>query len=302
MPKPYDRLFKTLAEDDPRGLLHLFGSVPLELPAEVEPVEREIAPPLLAVDHVYRVRTTDREWMVHYEAQTRYQADLPERMAWYGVALALRFRLPIEMALVLLVERHAPAAPPSGFHVDLGAVRFDARYRVVRLWELDAGGVLETGRPALLPWIPLMRANLALVEAAAAEIVRRGDRKLAAEFVVLGGLRYDREGLAELLARLRGMLTQEMLEESSYYQMVLEKGMEKGIEKGIQKGIQKGTVAEAQKNLRLILGVRFPGLETIAEIDLIQDARQLEQLLVEAVTASDRDRLAAAIRSAAGQS
>jgi len=39
--KPYDRLFKSLAEDDPRGLLHLFGSLPLDAEAEVEALERE---------------------------------------------------------------------------------------------------------------------------------------------------------------------------------------------------------------------------------------------------------------------
>ena len=61
MPGPYDRLFKTLAEDDPRGLLHLFGSLPLEVEAEIQVIDRELNLPTLSVDHVYRVRTGQKE-------------------------------------------------------------------------------------------------------------------------------------------------------------------------------------------------------------------------------------------------
>jgi hypothetical protein len=45
------------------------------------------------------------------------------------------------------------------------------------------------------------------------------------------------------------MITDEMLEESSFYRMILEKGME------------KGTVAEARNNLKLVLSPprRRPG-------------------------------------------
>lgn len=109
MAKPYDRLFKTLAEDDPRGLLRLFGSLPLDVEAEVRALEREVAAPALAVDHAYQVRTAEREWLEHYEVQTRYRQDVPERLVRYGVFLALRTGLMVYTTLALLVERYAPA-------------------------------------------------------------------------------------------------------------------------------------------------------------------------------------------------
>ena len=43
------------------------------------------------------------------------------------------------------------------------------------------------------------------------------------------------------------MLTEEMLEESSFYQMILEKGY------------TTGRIEEAKRNLRRILSLRFPG-------------------------------------------
>jgi hypothetical protein len=82
MPKPYDRLFKSLAEGDPRGLLHLFGSLPLDAEAEVQALEREQNLPLLSVDHAYVIRTPQREWLAHFEVQTRYNPTCPG--GWRG--------------------------------------------------------------------------------------------------------------------------------------------------------------------------------------------------------------------------
>ena len=188
MPGPYDRLFKTLAEDDPRGLLHLFGSLPLDADAEIQVIDRELNLPTLSVDHVYRVRTGQKEWLAHYEVQTHYESDVPERLAWYGQSLVLKFKIPIETVLILLVERYTPKTVPTGYELDLGSIQIRLRYRVVRLWEIDPGAILEAGRPSLLPWVTLTRLSHQDLEQAARQIAFRRDPKLAAEFVLLGGL------------------------------------------------------------------------------------------------------------------
>ena len=146
--------------------------------------------------------------------------------------------------------------------------------------------------------------------------------------MVLGGLRYDKNDLAALLGKVGAMLTQEMIEESSFYRMVLEKGMEKGIqrgmekgiekgiekgmEKGIEKGIQKGMekglekgmekgietgrIEEARRNLRRVLALRFPALGDLPELDAIQDPGRLEKLLDVVVTARDPGSVRAAVQ------
>lgn len=296
MARPYDRLFKTLAEDDPRGLLHLFGSLPLDVEAEVRALEREVAAPALAVDHVYEVRTAEGEWLEHYEVQVWYKSDLPERLVRYGVSLALNTWLPVRTTLVLLVDRHAPRRVPSRGLVRKGSVEMVSRYRVVKLWEIDPAAALELDRPSLLPWVVLMRPSERAVRSAASRIARREDPKLAAEFVLLGGLRYDREDLRSMLGRLGAMLTDEIIRQSSFYQMILEEGIEKGIDKGIEKGIEKGTVAEARSNLKLVLSLRFPGLENRPELDSIEDRQRLEGLLAAVVKAADREAAEVAIR------
>ncbi len=266
--------------------------------AQVRALEREVAAPALEVDHVYHVQTAAEEWLEHYEVQTRYKSDVPERLVRYGVTLALRNRLPVRTTLVLLAQRYAPRRVRTTGQVKMGCVEMISRYRVVRAWKLEAAMVLRLGRPSLLPWVALMRGASGALRPAAQEIVRLGSHKLAEELVVLGGLRYDKKELAAMLGRLSAMLTEEMLQDSSYYQMILEKGRRDGIEKGIKKGIEKGSVAEARRALRLVLSLRFPGLEGAPELEAITERERLEALLAAVVTAADREGAGAAIRRA----
>ena len=308
VPGPYDRLFKTLAEEDPRGLLHLFGSLSLEAKAEIEVLDRELNLPTRAVDHLCRVRTGKRQWLVHYEVQTHYNSDLPQRLARYGQVLALLYQIPIETVLILLVERHAPKKVPTGYHLDLGSIRIVAQYRVVRVWQLDGNRILKTRRASLLPWVSLANSSQRDLQQAAGRIASSRDRELAAKFVVLGGLRYDKDDLAAMLGKVGSMLTQEMIEESSFYQMIIEKGVAKGMEKGITKGIERGMekglargrrvgrLDEARRNLRRILALRFPQIQSLPELNALKDLGRIEALLDALVTAKDARSARAAIQ------
>jgi len=52
-------------------------------------------------------------------------------------------------------------------------------------------------------------------------------QELSLHFLLLGGLRYNREELLELLGR-KSMIPIEQLRESSFYQYILEEGREEG--------------------------------------------------------------------------
>lgn len=81
----------------------------------------------------------------------------------------------------------------------------------------------------MLPFVTLMRSNESALEQVFLNLTGRGEQKLLTQCVILGGLRYDRDGLGAMLGRKENMLlTREMSEESSFYQMILEKGTEVG--------------------------------------------------------------------------
>ncbi|MCW5977976.1 MAG: hypothetical protein KIT09_07850 [Bryobacteraceae bacterium] len=96
MPQPYDRAFKVLAEEHPRGLLYLFARLPLDVPAEVELVGRDLTLPAFAADQLYRVEIEGRVRLHHLEFQTRYETEMPDRMLSYAMAAALKYGLPLE--------------------------------------------------------------------------------------------------------------------------------------------------------------------------------------------------------------
>ena len=299
MSKNYDQIFKSLAEDDPRGMLYLFGGIPLSEPCEVESLDREIGLPALSVDHVYRVRQPGQpDRLAHFEIQTRYKADVPERVAWYMTSLALKFRIPVDSTLVLLVERHAPREVPGQCRIRLGSLEVVANYRVERLWEMDPDAVVDAGRAHLLPFVTLMRSNESALERVFLNLTRRGEQKLLTQCVILGGLRYDRDGLGAMLGRKGNMLlTREMIEESSFYQMILEKGTEVGRVEGRVEGLEVGLVEGTRRAVRLVAGLRFPALGNLPELDTITQTAPLEELLKQLVLTPDEDaaRLAVAL-------
>ena len=175
----YDSVFKSLAEDDPRGLLFLLAGVPLTEEVTIEMLPREVTPNALQVDHVYRVKTPQGEWIWHIEVQTHYRANVPERILRYNLALVLKYPgLEIRSTLVLLVERNTPRTVATSYALDLGGVRLSVEYRVIRLWELDAGPVLEAGRLSLFPWVGLMRASTEDYVASLRKIEASEDEKL----------------------------------------------------------------------------------------------------------------------------
>ncbi|MEO7142444.1 MAG: hypothetical protein ABI165_02975 [Bryobacteraceae bacterium] len=295
MAKSYDRLFKSLAEDDPRGVLHVFGSLPLEAAAEVEPLDRELGLPVLAVDHLYRVRSGKREWLAHYEVQTHYETDVPARLCRYGASLALKFQLPIETVLVMLVERHAPASITNRHRMKLGAVTIETKFRVVRMWHLDGEAVAAAGRPKLLPWVTLMRHSADLLRRVAAEIMSLRDRELAAQFRLLGGLRYHRGEIADMLGGIGAMYSEAMIKESDFYQEILEEGLAKGQAEGLAKGeaeglakgeakgeakgLAKGRVEATRRLAAQVIAARFPELKVSVEQLAGLDADAVEALL-----------------------
>ena len=51
MRRDADQLYKALQDADPRGCLHLWGALPLDAPADVYPLQREIVREPVQIDN-----------------------------------------------------------------------------------------------------------------------------------------------------------------------------------------------------------------------------------------------------------
>ncbi|MFQ3583025.1 MAG: DUF4351 domain-containing protein [Chloracidobacterium sp.] len=274
----YDQAFKYLADTDPHALLTLFGALPVNVPATITPLARELITSTRIPDAIYLIESGGERWIAHIEVQTRYDPEIPQRLLDYADRLRIAHNnLPVQAFLVLLTARGVPDPIPTEGVLALGRLRMSFGYTVVKLWELAADAVLAMGQTALLPLVPLMRGERSVLAKAAERLQSVTDegqqQELQLHFLVLGGLRYDIE---ELIGVLGGtaMIRLEQLRESSVYQMILqegraeglvqgfERGLEQGLERGLEQGLERGLEQGLERGLEQGLEQGFErGLE-----------------------------------------
>ena len=306
--KPYDRAFKYLAEQDAESLLILLGCLRPGQPAEIDLLPREIDVSTLIPDQPYRVVIDGKPSIVHIEAQTVYDSRIPKRMAEYGARLWMKHQLPIRSYLLMLTRRSLPKDPPVEWRIDAGCIQISVRYELVPVWQIDAQEMLSLNRESLLPFVPLMRGGQPEIEAGAALLGRitdeRRQRELSLHFLVVGGLRYNREDLLDLIGR-KGMIPLDQFKESSIYQLIVEEGLEeghkKGLEEGLKEGLREGRAQGVAETLSKLISKRFPNLNVAAEILGIHDVNTLQDLCLDVADFQDaealRTRLNEAIKS-----
>lgn len=234
----------------------------------------------------------------HVEAEISPSADLPLRVALYGLLLHEQHGLPVRSAVLLLAPT---SAAPGAFEMTHDQITL-ATYQiaVVRLYELPAAQLAQD--VDLAPLCPLAEdADLdALVLArdtlrGQAPAEDRAD--LLAALYILGGRRFD-------AAWLQRILTREELMESTTYRAILEegfergvaRGVERGLEEGIGKGIEQGVEKGGRALLRRLIFARFPA-EAPGVVPLLErcDSDDIEAIAEALLQAPSAESLHAAI-------
>ena len=304
MHKPYDITMKMLMDDDPVGWLQFLGFNP---DGPVSAVKTEVSTVKSDVDKVYKI-SGRKPWMIHLEFLSTPGKKTIRRLLRSNVLIAGVGKIPV-MSVLMLLRPSADSRKFNGRHVrridGFGVVTL-FRYSVVRIWELDAESILN-GPRAILPMASL--ANVP--DEAVPTILRRIDARMIQETdsstastimvasLLMAGLRIDREQIEDLMRRLSSM---NLLQESSFYQMLLEEGEKKGIEKGIQTGIEKGIQTGIEKGIQtgiqkglisfretlLSLGETLlgpPDAVTRASIESIDDLERLKRMALRVLSA-----------------
>ncbi len=284
--KPYDSAFKDLADADVEALLRLIGALPPG--ADVRPLRPEISAPALATDQPYEVITATDHYIAHLEAQTRWKANVPDRVVRYEAIFWINKQLPVHTYVLVFISDGMPDNPPNRCLVKAGDLTLISEFTIVRFWELSAADALAQNNENLLPFIPLMRGGGEQIEQCAQALGQieneTRQRALSIHFVSMGSLRYNRENLIQLLGRTT-MIPERILRETPYIQSIMAEGREEG---------QHQAVVEL---LLVAIGKRFPGLDFKADVERVPDTEVLKQLFVELDQIPDvnalRQRLAA---------
>ena len=289
--------------------LRLLGIAPPDCEIKLDPLRPETAPQVVMPDYVASLSIGGQDpCTFHVEFFLQYRKEVPVTMARYGSSLALQYRRPVQSVLLLLKNDSVPDEIPSVGEYVIGETKVSHQFRTVRLWELDPTPVLSSGDPGLLPWALLMKLGQEGAGCVGAEIGKTGNEQWMARFLTLGSLRYPREELQRMMGGPKMGLVEAIMEGSSLVQYVREKasaegmaqGKAEGKAEGVAEGAARGQAAEARRLLCLTLAERFPGLETMPELNRIENLADLEALLIQhAIRSQDRDAMAHAILAAA---
>ena len=324
--KPYDSAFKSLADEDAEALLRLIGAAPPD--AAIRPLPREISAPALAADQPYEVITATERYIAHLEAQTRWAVDVPDRIVGYEAVFWVNKRLPVRSYVLVFIPDGMPDNPPSRCVIRAGDLTLISEFTIVKLWELPAEDALAQNNPNLLPFIPLMDGGGERLEQCARALGQIENefrqREFSLHFVSLGGLRYNRDDLINLLGRTT-MRLDHILRETPYIQDIMaearaearaeahqqiaearqkerEEGLKEGLKEGREEGREEGQHQAVIELLLYAIGKRFPGPDFKAEVERVLNTDALKRLFLDLDQIPDAEALRARLAELAARS
>lgn len=251
------------------------------------------------MDSLIKVRLDGELVLVHCEFQTTdsKQVDMVRRNVGYLGRCYERYGLPI-FSHVVYLHPNAGENDQGGIVRDVSGYRFIIEYKVIQLSKIDGKSVLEARQPGMMPFCPLMKPDpdtetlqwlQKCVETTISLSVDRPIRdNLLIGLAVMAGLVHQPLVIKEIIPEA-------IMQESSFYQYIIDKGIAQGIEQGIaqgieqgkkegieqgkkegiEQGIEKGAKEIAIEIILLVLDTRFqadtaeilrPGLESIDDI------------------------------------
>lgn len=229
-------------------------------------------------DVTLKIRLPEEDAILHIEAQTDDSRDkpMPLRVLAYASFLMLQHEMPV-YSIVLYFRPPAGRDDPGYFTCKRGTeFGVQIRYRVVRLYTLDGGFVLDANAIGLLPFTPLMNPPRSMpaedwvrkcVDAAQAAPVDETTRAtLLFAMSIFGSFVHSDEFFRQLI-------TEETMQQSPFYEQLRQRHFQEGIEQGARENAIENTIA--------VLNARFPHDDVNAvkiALEAMQNLERLKQL------------------------
>ena len=213
----------------------------------------------LFADALLEVLLHAKSALLHIEFQTYDDPEMEMRLLEYNVLASRQYRhLPVYSYVIYLRKAGRIAESPLVRTFPDGEEIHRFFYRVIKLWEIPAEALLQTGWIGVLPLVTLTDGGKQpeVVKEMIDRLASAQEYDLLAISEVVGGLAFTAGPELEWFKR-RFSMFQDILRESPIYQEIIEQGLEKGIEKGKIQG---------QREMLLdLVQIRFPELLTLAK-------------------------------------
>ncbi|WP_028323669.1 hypothetical protein [Desulfatirhabdium butyrativorans] len=272
----YDIAAKVLIDNCRDEILRRFLQIDVTESCLIEGLPQETAS-VRTSDFPLRVTESDgRQLLVVLEIQSRWENRLPLRLLEYRIRHMMSEDLPAVSAVLLLRPDNRAVD-----HFEDAEVHY--RFRLIRLYEMDAKAAVKSLPTCLLPFVPLMKGGTDAVRQVEETIyrsdlpsVQRAD--MLTSMTILSGLISDRLA-QDILSRRRDLMI-----ESAAYDII----KQEGIQQGVLLGSTQGKVEAMREHLIDLLTVRFgaPSKRLTQQVMAIQELPILQALWKQAMTAS----------------
>ncbi len=241
-------------------------------------------------DRLIKVLLGDELVLVHIEFQVGDSTalEMVRRNVGYLGRCYETYGLPI-LSHVIYLRPNAGQNDPGGYRQDVPNHRFIVEYKVIRLIELDGQSVLEMENTGLMPFAPLMKPPTGMEKLQWAVQCNEKTKELSLPSDIRSNLLVSQWVLSGLIhphQAIGGFLSEEVMQESSVYQHLLETTGKEHYERGLQQGARQN----ALESLFGVLEYKFDSISVrllLPSLENISDVNVLRQLLDAALRVED---------------
>ncbi len=224
-------------------------------------------------------------FLIHIEFQTKPDPEMAKRMWEYNTSATIKYDLPTKSFVIYLRPTNQIATTPYQVKIPYDGEEIHRfHFGVIKLWEISAEGLRQTGLVGLLALLPLTKdgARPEVVETMIDDLQSQTEGEAQRDMLSIGltfaELVFKKDDLDWLRRRIS--MLEDILQESPFYQRILHQGEEKGKVQGLEKMRQ------------IVLGIvqaRFPRLVRLAkkQVAVVDDLDILSKLIVNLSLAKD---------------
>ena len=250
----------------------------------VQALDGELQHQSLYADALMEVTRGGRRGLIHLEFQSYEDVDMATRLLYYNVLAERQYGLPVYSYVIYLRRKGQVAQSPLERRFIDERIVHHFYFRAIKLWEVPAEWLLQTGWLGIFPLVILAHGGkrLDVVQQTIDRLAAEQEYDLLAMTEMLGGLVF-KEGSDYEAFKRRFKMFQDLLSESPIYQEIFGEGEEKGRREGLREG-----ALQAQAEMLLnIVKLRFPELQELAkqQADTIKDVSVLSAINLNLVMA-----------------
>lgn len=245
-------------------------------------------------DSLIKVLLDDEIVLVHIEFQVddSSSVNMVRRNVGYLGRCYEQYGLPI-LSHVIYLRPKAGRQDPGGYRQNIPNHRFIVEYKVIRLIELDGKSVFESNNIGLTPFAPLMQPPTGMDRLRWVVHCNDQTKTLSLPVDIRNNLLVSQwvlSGLIHTNQTIGDLLSEEVMQESSVYQHLLQTTGEERYHQGLQQGTELGVRINALESLLQVLEYRFDpnGVKAIRPtLEKISDVSRLKQLHIVALRVQD---------------